>query len=299
MKSNPAILFLLACVFLASCANSTATPLPTLTFTPEPSPAPAPSQTHQPTATPTATEIPLPDVLADKFRDTGYEPFWRKDRAIILVDLETGEIVPEITFDPEGNWTRAYQLPDIEEPFVVTGALDEIEIIVSEDNQVSLGVENWEIENGEFKRKTAEFATETEGITVELELTSLEEVHFEILKNSSEKPEDRIDSEDTGRKLSKKLFKAKSGIYYNCFGMHERSYNNMFWFDNIIAVPDETGELKPVETALFAVAYIRPDARYGLVGWIDKNGIGQVRIVDKAGLNKYSNFSDWYLTHKP
>jgi len=293
MKSNPAIFFLLACVFLASCANPTATPLPTLTFTPEPSPTLAPTSTPQPTATPTPTEIPLPDILADKFKDTGYEPHW-KNGVILLVDAKTGEIVPEITFDAEGNWTRAYQLPDIEEPFVVTGALDEIESIVS-----GLGVKNWKIENGEFKRKTGDFATETEGITVELELTSLEEVHYEILNNSSQNPEDRIDSRDAASNLSIKLLRRESGIYYNCFGMHERSYNNKTWGDNLIAVPDESGELKPVDTAFFVVAYIRPDARYGLVGWIDKNGIGQVRIVDKAGLNKYSNFSDWYLTHKP
>jgi len=296
MKSNPAILFLFACVFLASCANPTATPLPTLTITPEPSPTLAPTSTPQPTATPTATEIPPPDVLADKFKDTGYGPHW-KDGAIILVDAKTGEIVPEITFDADGNWTRAYQLPDIEEPFVVTGALDEIEIIVSEDNQVSLGVENWKIEDGEFKRKTDDFATEVEGETVPLEITSLEEVHYEILKNSSENPEDRIDDSKKGQYIVLRLFRMETA-YCQYGGMYELNYNNRMWGDNVIAVPD-SGELKPVDTALFAVAAIRPDARYGLVGWIDKNGIGQVRIVDKAGLNNPDNFSDWYLTHKP
>lgn len=258
---------------------------------------------------PVIIEAPLPQGPITDFAEKlngSYELHWSVDNThIVLVDAKTGAEVPEITFDKDGNWTRAYKLPKIEKDFVVSGSMENIEITTSDDGQVSLGILNWKIENGEFSRKTAPFATKVEGKTVELELTSLDEVHFEILNNSSQNPENRIDNLDSLKKLIKKLFGSepnyKTGIPYRTYGgMYEASHTNIIWGDNKIISSDKTtGEKTPVDTAEFGVVAIVGKGEYGLIGWIDEDEIGQVRVVDKARLDIYSNFSDWYLNHEP
>lgn len=300
MKFTRTILLLLIFVFASAC-NSTV-PIPTSSPTNEPSPivevtatAPSPTPTEISTLIVPTAEIPLPEgpiselqkTLGDKYKLTQEGDYF------VIKGIE------DLKFSKDGNWTRTYKLPNIEKDFVAKGNLSDIKI-----NQDKLGIQDWEIVEGIWQRKTAEFATEVAGKTVELPLESIDEVQFEILNSSSANPNDRIISNfEKIKKLANQLFgrKDQNGgtVYYIYDGMYEENYTNFIWGDNMILVPDtNTNELKPKDTAIFAVVALGKTGRYGLVGWIDANGVKQVRVVDKTGLNKPSNFNEWYATHK-